>query len=163
MDMGSDVYSLMQTGKPLRSYVKTIMGKVFVYVLSPFDGKVEGRILEGDPKRKLDSMVVDVWTDKEDAYFKRANVTHFRDGTIVSYTRPLTPEQKSVNEMSDEEIVKVLSEPFFTLKNMLSKLTAVAPVYRLLEKARELEKSEKVVSIIEQRLSELQEKEFNKE
>ena len=37
MDMGSDVYSLMQTGKPLRSYVKTIMGKVFVYVLSPFD------------------------------------------------------------------------------------------------------------------------------
>lgn len=39
-------------------------------------------------------------------------------------------------------------------------MTAVAPIYRTLEMAKEMEKSEKIIKFLEGRISELQMKEY---
>jgi len=49
MTEGMSVYSLMQTGKPYKSYIKTVLGKVYVNVWDSFENKKVGLIIEGIP------------------------------------------------------------------------------------------------------------------
>ena len=153
--LNSEIFSAMQTGKPLVSYKKTILGKAYVTVLNPFSGTPEGRILYGDDE----DAIVDIWSEKEKAFFLRMNKNHFKSGVIIEYERPekeeITEEEK-YNSLPDEEMKKLLSSRFFTLQAALNKMTSAAPVYRLLQLAEELEKSEKVVAAIKARLSELE-------
>lgn len=153
----SSVFSAMQTGKPLKSYRKTILAKVLVKILNPFSGEPEERILSGSGI--TDETVVDVWSEQEDVFFKRANRNHFAKGLIVEYVRPETvevSEEEKLNTLSDEELSNLLNSKWMTFKNSLNKMTAVAPVYRLLEMANEQEKSEKTILAIKARLAELE-------
>lgn len=166
MDKGLDssIYGLMQTGKPQRSYIKTILGKAYVTVLNPFSGNPEGRLLVGNPKDSdKEGCIVDIWSDKEDMFFKRANKKAIETGVVINYVRKEVEESKSENDVSDEELDKILSEPFITLQRKVNKLTSVAPVFRLVERARELDKSEKIVSFLERKLSEIQGKDYSTE
>jgi hypothetical protein len=160
--MDTSTYGLMQTDDPFKSYTKTILAKVFVNVLNPFTGEVEGIILVGNPKEHIRTAIVDIWTEKGDSYFRNANQKHFEDGTIIPYTKEKTEptEEEHLNTLSDEEIEVLLKSKFFTLSNAVSKMTAVAPVYRTLEMAKELEKSEKIIKFLEGKISELQMKEY---
>ena len=155
--MGYDVFSAMQEGEPLARYKKTILGQVHVVVLNPFSEEPEGLILKGDPNKasELDSQIVEVWSDKADAFFKRMNRAHFEAGRLaVLESKPEEP--KSPNELTDEEVDKILNSKFLTLKSKLNSFTSEAPVFRLLNRARELEKSEKLIKHIEKRLQDLQ-------
>jgi hypothetical protein len=155
-------YSAMQVGKPYRKYQKTILGKVFVTVLNPFSGQPEGIVIEGDPSLPEDQEKITVctWNVKEDVFFRRMNVTHFTSGNLREIPIPELPEEdirpKSVNEISDEEILDLLNKPFLALKNRLNKFTAPAPAFRILKKAEDMEKSEKILDAIRARLSELE-------
>lgn len=161
----SNVYSLMQTEKPYKAYIKRSLGKLHVNILNPFSGEQEGLILVGDPRKEEPSTIVEVWSDKEDLFFKRSNRKHFEAGEIVEYAykEPEMSEELRLNTLSDEELAKILADRFYTLSNYVKKVTVVAPLYTLLRMAEEQEKSEKIINTIKSRIEELQRQEFGTE
>jgi len=153
-----ELYAAMSEGKPLKRYIKTILGKVYVTTLNPFDGKPQAIELYGEPKPRNSRAIVEVWTSKEDVFFQRINAEHFKAGNLRRLEEKETVKDvgKSPNEISDDEIEEILNKPFLALKNRLNKFTAPAPVYRFLLKAEEMEKSEKIVNSIKARMAELE-------
>lgn len=160
MTEGMDVYSLMQTGTPFHSYIKTILGKIYLNIWDSFNNKPVGIILTGNPGANPEGCIVDTWNEKEDLFFKRSNKRHFETGFLISYTRPQTIVEKSPNEFTDEELINLLNSRFMTLQHAVNKMTSVAPVFRITELARKLEKSEKIIKFLEGKQSELQLKEY---
>jgi len=161
--MDANIYSQMKVSKPYKSYIKTILGKVYVKSLNSFSGEPDGVILSGDPKKKSDSCIIDVWSLQEDMYLHRANPKHFKDGALLEFIRENVEvsEEEKLNSMSDDAMVELLSSKFFTLQNVVNKFTSVAPVFRMLNIAKDLEKSDKIVKFIEGKLAELQLKEIS--
>jgi len=153
-----ELYAAMSEGKPLKRYIKTILGKVYVTTLNPFDGKPQPIELYGEPKARNGRAIIAIWSTKEDMFFKEMNKAHFKAGNLRLLEKKETKEKepKSVNEISDAEIEEILNKPFLALKNKLNKFTSPAPVYRFLMKAEEMEKSEKIADAIKARLSELE-------
>lgn len=156
-----ELYAAMSEGKPLKRYMKTILGKVYVTTLNPFDnGKPQPIELYGQPRPGNSRAVVEIWSTKEDTFFRKVNAAHFKAGNIRLLEEKdiakVIEEPASPNEISDEEIIEVLNKPFMALKNKLNEFTSSAPVYRFLLAAEELEKSEKIASVIKARLSELE-------
>ena len=160
--MDASTFNLMQTKDPIKSYIKTILGKVFVNVLNPFTDEIDGIILVGNPKEHPNTSIVDIWSEKAEVFFLNANQKHFEEGTIIPYKKEDVEqtEEERLNTLSDEEIEVLLKSKFFTLSNAVNKMTAVAPVYRTLEMAKELEKSEKIIKFLDGRISEIQMKEY---
>lgn len=154
----SQQFAAMQEGTPLKRYRKTILGKVCVAVLNPFSGEPEEIILEGNPSnpKDLDNLVIDIWDVQQDQFFIRFNKNHFRSGTIEEFDVKVVLEEPSPNVISDGEIREALNKPFLALKALLNKFTEVAPVYRTLVIAEELEKSEKILNFIRGRSAELE-------
>jgi len=162
-------YGIIEGKTPYATYIKSVISKVYVKILSPYNGtEKEDIILEGNPKSKNnESCIVDVWSVAEDRYFHRENQKHFERGLLIPYTRqdlPLT-EEDTVNSLSDDELKNLLSKgtPFFTLQSKVNKMTSVAPVFRLLEFAKELEKSQKIIAFLEGKVAALQIEEYNLE
>jgi hypothetical protein len=154
----SKVFAMMQTGKPIKSYIKTIPAKVYVTILNQFDEK-EGVILEGNPKSQDDKCIIDIWRDAEDVFFKRANKKSLETGVIIPFNRSeevIITEEEKYNTLSDEEMITILKDPFYSLQSAVNKMTAQAPIYRMLSLAKELEKSEKIIKFIEGRLASLE-------
>lgn len=154
-----DIYSAMQSGEPLAVYRKTILGKVHVVTLNPFTDEAEGVILEGDPAKpdEIETQVIELWTNKSKLFFERMNKKHIAAGRLSLVKKEALPvAPPSPNVISDEEISELLDSKFLALKARLDKFTDSAPVFRILNKARELDKSEKIVKHIEERLSQLQ-------
>ncbi len=153
-----ELYAAMSEGKPLKRYIKTILGQVYVTTLNPFDGKPQPIQLYGEPKPGNSRAVVAIWSTKEDMFFREMNKAHFKAGNLRLLEKKETKEKepKSINEISDIEIEEILNKPFLALKNRLNKFTTPAPVYRFLVKAEEMEKSEKIASAIRARLSEIE-------
>lgn len=151
------VFSAMQTGRPYKTYRKTILGQVFVQVLNPFSGKPEGIILKG--RDRDETAMVDIWSEKEDVFFKKQNRKQFIGGFVIEYVRPTVEEiseTEKYNTLTDDQLVELLSSKFIAMQNALNKMTSPAPVYRMLKLAQDMEKSDKIVAHIKARLSELQ-------
>jgi hypothetical protein len=154
-----DVYSAMQDGEPLAVYRKGILGKVHVISLNPFTDEAEGVILEGNPAKaeEIETQVIELWTAKSKLFFERMNKKHIAAGRLNLVQRAALPKAPpSPNIISDEEINKLLNSKFLALKARLDKFTDSAPVFRILNRARELDKSEKIVKHIEEKISQLQ-------
>lgn len=160
MDRTSEVFSAMQTGKPFKSYIKTILGKVCVTVWNTFKEEPENIILEGDPKKTESGTSVDVWSDKEDLFFRNMNRNHFQTGTIIEFTHLTEPAAPRIEDATDEELKVILNKKFLGLQADLNKIESIPVMYRLLNLARDLDKSEKITKVLEGRLSELQIQEF---
>jgi hypothetical protein len=145
--------------KPYKIYRKTILGKVYVKILNPFNNlESQGLILSGEDNFS-DSAIVKVWNPTEDRYLRTANKVHFEQGFLIEHStaedKEVTEEER-LNKLSDEELEKLVSSKFFTLQASINKMTSEAPLYRLLAIAKEKEKSEKIISLITGRLSEIQ-------
>lgn len=153
MAQDRDIYSAMQENEPLARYNKTILGKVHVIALNPFTEEPEGIILEGTDHK---TATVGLWSLKQVAFFERMNDKHIQAGRLTKVEGLLPEAPPSPNIISDEEIEKLLNSKFLALKNRLIKFTDVAPVFRVLNKARELDKSEKIIKHIEEKISQLQ-------
>lgn len=158
-----DVYSAMQDGEPLAVYKKGIMGKVHVVTLNPFTEEAEGIILEGNPgkAKELETQIIELWTTKSKLFFERMNKKHIAAGRLNLVKKESLPKiPPSPNVISDEEIDKLLNSKFLALRARLDKFTDSAPVFRLVNRARELDKSEKIVKHIEEKISQLQLKRY---
>jgi len=155
-------------GEPFARYKKTIVGKVYVTILDPFLDQPVGVILEGVPEKgaivqrkfrgpdPLDTQIVEVWDARQDSFFRKVNKKHFDAGRLMLIEGELPVAPVSPNALSDAELDVILSSRFLALQNRLNALTDEAPLFRLLNRARELEKSEKIIKHIEERLAEVQ-------
>jgi len=148
------IFSAMQTGEPLARYEKTILGKVSVIALDPFSDKPVGVILEGQAGEE--KSFIDIWSDKALSFFQKINKPHINAGRLIRTATAERIEKASPNQLSDEEIDDILNSPFLTLKSKLDGFTDVAPALRILNRARDLDKSEKIIKHIEKRLAELE-------
>lgn len=157
------IYSAMQDGEPLAVYRKGILGKVHVITLNPFTEEAEGIILEGNPTKadEIDTQVVELWSTKSQLFFERMNKKHIAAGRLNLVKKAALPKAPpSPNIISDEEIDVLLNSKFLALRARLDKFTDSAPVFRLVNRARELEKSEKIIKHIEEKISQLQLKKY---
>ena len=152
-----DVFSAMQTEKPYKSYRKTVLGRVFVHVLDPFDGKADGVILFG-VKQLDETGIVDVWSEREDVFFKKMNKTHFETGNIIEFVREekQEPEEKTIEAYSDAELKEVINQKWFALQSAINNTKSEAVLYRMKTLAEEMGKSSKIVDALIARLSEVQ-------
>lgn len=148
-----DIFSAMQGGRePLARYKKTILGKVHVVALNPFSDTPEGVLLEGD----ADKSYIELWDAKQLVFFEKMNKNHLDAGRIVKMEKEPEAPPPSPNQLSDDDVDKLLEGRFLTLKSRLDKFTDTAPVLRLLNRARELEKSEKIIKRLEERISQIE-------
>lgn len=148
-----DVFAAMQEGaEPLARYKKTILGKVHVVALNPFSEQPEGVILEGDGN----SSYIELWDARQLVFFERMNRKHLEAGRLIKMESAPEPPAPSPNAIPDSEIDKLLSGTFPKLKKRLEEFTETAPVLRVLNRARELEKSERIIKYLEEQLSQLE-------
>jgi len=151
-----EAFSNMQSGKPIKSYKKTIPAKIYVQMLDPFSGLPMGLILFTDSKFPRKD-VVDIWSEKEDIFFRKANRREFELGNILEY-HELEAEEEApkIETYSDEKLTEIVNSKFLTLQSILNKTETEAVLFRMLGLARIAEKSEKIIGAIEARLSEVQ-------
>lgn len=148
-----DVFSAMQAGaEPLARYRKTIVGKVHVVALNPFSEQPEGVLLEGDGINSY----IELWDAKSLVFFERMNKSHLDAGRVIKMEKVPEPLPPSPNLLTDDEIDKLLEGRFPTLKAKTDKFTETAPILRIVNRARELDKSEKIVKYLEEKIAQLE-------
>lgn len=160
MTTSNDIYSAMSGGNALKTYKKTILGRLYVTALNMLTGTPipEGIILEGDPRKNEPKCLFDVFTEQEDYFFKKMNKSHFDEGRLIEYSRQNDkPRERTIEEFSDVELRDIIAKPFKALENTLNSTNSVATLYRILGLAEEMGKSAKVIRYIESRLAEVQE------
>lgn len=155
-----NIVGAMHGAAPTASYIKTILGKVYITLWDSFENQPVGMILEGDPRKKDESSIVDVWSSDEDFYFRSKNKRNLETGHIISFVRKEEVRERSIEEYSDEELTTIINSKFFTLQSILNSTSTVAVLFRIKNLAQELDKSEKLIRAIEARISELQAEEF---
>lgn len=157
MENSLQTFAAMQEGKPYKSYIKTILGRVCVHAIDPFSGNPTALLLEGDPRKHDESSIIHVWNEREDLFFRRQNRVHFETGVLTVYTPVETAKpQKRLEEFSDEELKELLNKPFLALQNAINKTDSDALLFRLINLATELNKSESILKALRARLSEVQ-------
>jgi hypothetical protein len=151
-------FSAMQTGKPFKTYVKTVLGKVYITILEPFSGQPMGYLLEGNPRKNDEHSMIDVWSANEDVYFRRTNKGFFDNGTIIEYTRPQEEKVKeqTIESYSDEQLKELISQKWYAFQATLNKINTEAVLFRMINLTKEMEKSEKYINQVKARLSEVQ-------
>jgi len=155
MEDNTSIFSAMQIGNPYKSYRKTILAKVFVNYLDSFSGASTGKILYGDPK-KDDNAIIDVWTEKEDVFFRRMNKRQFETGKILEFVRVESEPERGIESYGDDELKTILNSKFFSLQSIINGTESEAVLLRMLDLADEMEKSDKLMTVLKSRLSELQ-------
>lgn len=155
----NDLFSAMIGGKPIKTYKKTILGRVYVTALNMMTGTPtpEGVILDGDPRKDEIGTMFDIFSEQEDYFFKKMNKRHFDSGIIIEHVRTDAPRVRTIEEFSDEELKAIIMKPFKALEASLNSTNSVATLFRIRSLAEDLEKSEKVIRHIDSRLSEVQE------
>jgi hypothetical protein len=153
----SEILSKMVNNEPYKVYQKTTLGKVFVNFLDPLTNEQKGMILEGDPKKGEGTF--ETWGQLDDLYFRRANNILFSKGYLVEYNRPIE-KKKSPNEKTDEEIEELVNARYLAFQNEVQKIDSEVTLKRILAKAVELGKSDKIITFLEQRIAEVQQQEF---
>ena len=160
--VSNEIFSAMVGGKPIKTYIKTILGRVYVTTLNMITGTPtpEGVILDGDPKKKEPGAMFDVFSEQEDYFFKKMNKLHFDEGVLIEYSKTETPTERTIEQFTDEELKALITKPFLALKNTLNSTKSVATLFRILTLAEEMDKSKKTIDAIKSRLSEAQEAEM---
>jgi len=154
------VNSAIHGGAPLKSYIKTMLGKVFVFVWDSFENIPEGVILQGDPRKQDETCIVDIWTEEEDYYFRNKNKRHLQTSNIIEFARKTEEKERTIEEYSDDELAKIINSKFFTLQTVLNNTESIAVLFRIRTLANELEKSEKIIKVIDARIAEVQAEEY---
>lgn len=157
----NEVYATMEGGEPYASYTKTILGQVAVTVWDNVLEKPVDVILRGDPKKRDADSIVNVWSAKEDSFFKRVNRNHFSKGLVIPFqSKEPVVEEKTIEQATDEELLAIVNLKYIAFTNKLNKIDSIPVLFRMKLLAQEADKSEKITSAIEKRISEVQSKEF---
>lgn len=155
----------MMEGEPFARYKKMILGKVYVTALDPFSDEPEGIVLYGNPNNpdQLDTQIIEIWDERQDLFFRKVNKKHFETGRL-GLVEQVEETPVSPNDVTDAFLDTLLDgrkTRFLAFKNRLNEFTSEAPLFRLLNRARELEKSEKLIKHIETKLAEVQQEPYD--
>jgi hypothetical protein len=150
----------MHGGKPIGSYIKTTLGKVYVSAWDSFENQPVGIMLEGDPRKKEESSIIDMWSQEENFYFRNKNKVLLQSGDIISYERTDVVKERAIEEFSDDELIAIINSKFFAFQKVLNTTTSVNVLFRIKNLAQDLEKSEKLMKTIDARISEVQAEEY---
>jgi len=145
--------------EPIARYKKAIVGQVCVSIIDPFTGAPVDIILKGKEGIQgvlEDDITVTLWTEMAHDYFRRANQVLLQAGYITPFNKEIASIPASVNEVSDEELVEILEQKFFTMKSFLDKVTSPIPVMSLLRLAEDMNRPVGTINAIKEKLSELQ-------
>lgn len=157
----NEMYSSMVKNKPYAAYIKTILGQVAVIAWDNILQKPMDVILRGNPKKKEEDSIIKVWDEKEDIFFKRVNKSHFLKGVLIPYELPQDVEPvKTVEQSTDAELAEIINSKYMALVSKLNKIESIPVLFRMVGLAEEMEKSEKITSAIQKRISELQTAEY---
>lgn len=162
MDKNIKLFEAMQEDKPVAIYRKTILGKVAVSVINPFSGNPEVILLEGNPKDKEnDSCYVKLYSSDHLLFFERMNKRLIQAGYVIRDDSFLDKseekqEAKPFEQYTDDEFAELLDKPFPYIAKVISKINNPIVMRRILEVAREVNKSNKIISTLETRLAELE-------
>jgi hypothetical protein len=154
-NMDTKTYSAMSSGEAYATYRKTIPAQIAVKYINPFSGNPDEMILTGDGEDAL----IDVWNVKEDLYLTRLNRHHFEVGNLVKFDKnSVVPEpvEETLAQATDVELRDIVNLKGFAFTGALKKIEEEAVLFRLLETAQTEEKSDRVVTAIKARLSEVQ-------
>lgn len=151
-----EVYDAMQENKPFKSYIKTILGKVFINVLDSFTDQPMGLMLVGDPHKFEESSIINVWNAKEDMFLRTKNQSTFARNVLVEYNRPTVEQPKLIDDSTDEELEALLELKFLSLQSKLNQIRTPEVLKRLKSIAESVGKSDKLIRAITARLSEVQ-------
>ena len=159
-----DVYSKMQVGEPVAIFKKTILGKVEVSVINPFNDTPEGVTMYGDPKKNHPECFVEVWSKMEEVYFERQNAPLFKRGYVVKLDEVVKPKRTDpqgtdYSKLTEADIKELVTAPFMKFKKELNEIDAIAVLYRVQAIAEEMERPFKTMEHINQRITELQQEE----
>ena len=164
-EVSHSVYSKMQVGEPVAIYKKTVLAKVEVSVINAFnDNRPENITLYGDPKKNHPDCFVEVWSQMEQVYFERQNAPFFKRGYLVKLDELVKPKRtdpqgKDYSKLTDADIKKMVTSPFMKFKKDLNAIDEVGVLYRVQSIAEEMERPYKTMEHIDQRITELQQKE----
>lgn len=150
--------STMEGQEPYAKYRKAIMGKVSGLRLDPIRFIPSDFLLMGDPtdpNADPADFVIELWTEAEHKYFTRKNKALIEGGVLIPFEGEEVPLD-TTNQISDDEIVEILTKPFMTLKWRLEKFTSSVPVRRILLKAKELDVTTGRYDAIKARLTKLE-------
>jgi hypothetical protein len=161
-----EVFQAMQGNEPIAVYRKTVLAKVYVQILNAFNQEPEILLLSG-PAGAPDS-TVNIYSVPEDVFFRRHNRRLFEQGILI----PVPVEKKvevpveeelPLEQASDETLRQLVNSRYKALEAALTKTESEALVNRILDMARQEEKSEKLIHAIETRLAEIQNARFTQE
>jgi hypothetical protein len=158
-------YTLINEEVPYKSYIKRILGMLYVTILNPFnETEITGLILKGNPRGKnIETCIIDVFSPKQDKFLRTVNKRHFGAGRLIEYTRPVvdeTKKEKTIAEFTEEELLMLLKQPYAKLQKEVNKIELPAILATLVNLAVENDKSTKTVSLLESKLSELQQEQY---
>ena len=148
--------SVLLGGKPYKSYIKTVLGKVFLQVWDSYTKQPVGIILQGDPRKKGDSCIIDTWNEEEDIFLKRTNKRQFEVGNILSYTRAEEEKVRTIAEYTDDELLGLINQKFLAFHHTLNAIESPSILFRMIDVAEKVDKSDKITGAIKARLSEIQ-------
>jgi hypothetical protein len=157
-DARSKIFEAMQSERPYMIYVKTIRGRVNVNIIDPIELHPTAKILKGEVTGdhiNLEDISIKVWTAFEDKYLRMHNREHLEQGVLIPYDKEIA-EPLSVNQISEDEIIRLVQSPFFVLRKKLLEFTSPVPVRRFLDHANRLNCKVKTINFIKNRLSELE-------
>lgn len=156
------VYSSMTEGEPYKIYRKTILGKVEVKVLDPFDEtKVIYVLLTGNPDASNGKSLVELWTPMQHIFFLRNNEAFLENGTVIEekVARKKPEIKQTVNNLSDAELEDIVKN-YKKLASALEDMTSINAVSRTLHMANKMERPVKTIELIEKKLSFMQAQEY---
>jgi len=127
-------------------------------VLNPFTDQPEIILLEGDPKDKSnESNHVKIYTDKELAFFMRMNRRLLEIGHVIRDDKFITEEKdeekKPLEQYTDDELAELISKPYVVAKKAVDSTDNPVVLNRMLDIAKDLNKSAKLVSYISDRIA----------
>jgi hypothetical protein len=146
-----------EQGEPVKVYRKAIVGKVIARVIDPFSGERAEVLISGDPKNTAASeLEISLWTPFEVKYFEQFNKGLIEKGSLVLAQNRTEFKVDYTNALSDEQLVELVTSPFFTMRKALRDITSETTLQRMLKTAKESNRPAKTVQEIELRLEEIQ-------
>lgn len=153
----AEIMRAQNEGDPLKVYRKAIIGKIIARVIDPFSGERAEVLVEGHPKNTpVADLEISLWTPLEVTYFEKFNRGIIENGSLIVVGGRSDDIVNFSNALSDEDLERICTEPFFSMRKDIKKITSETTMQRLLTLAKEVNRPARTLQEIELRLEEIQ-------
>lgn len=148
---------LVVMDEPYKRYTKAVPSQVGGIRLDANGKEPVYFILHSHPKGfEYDAEVLEIYTEREDRYFRQANRGLFAQGLLKEYFGE-QPELDDSNVLTDAEVQEVAAmRNIESMRKRLNELSSVYTIRRILAAANEIGRPQKTVQMIESRIKELE-------